>query len=69
MSEQNQVAGKMHQHPLAASFHGIYRAAGERCVVIDARQFGKDRLETGDRLSGKRTVKRSRRLAAVFQTI
>ena len=45
VGEQNQVAGKMHEQPLAAGFHGLDGAAGERGVVIDAREFGEDGFE------------------------
>ena len=56
VGEQDQVAGKMHEHPLAAGFDRVHGAAGERRVVVDAREFGEDGLEAGDGLAGERAV-------------
>ena len=56
VGEQNQIAGKMHEQPLAAGFHGIDGAAGEWGIVIDAREFGEDGFEARDGLAGERAV-------------
>src|ERR1022692_711231 len=56
VGEQNQVARKMHEQPLAAGFHGIDGAAGERRVVVDAREFGEDGLEAGDGRAAERAL-------------
>ena len=45
VGEQNQIARKMHEQPLAAGFHGFDRAPGKRGIVIDPRQFRKHGFE------------------------
>src|ERR1039458_4495244 len=51
VSEQDEVAGEVHEEPLAARFHGLDGASGERGVVIDARQLGEHGFEAREELS------------------
>jgi hypothetical protein len=51
MSSQRPAAGKMNQQPLAARLHLLDGLAGERRVVVEAREQRIRRAESGDRLA------------------
>ena len=58
---EDEIAGERHQQMLAARRDRLDRPAGDRTIVIDARQRGEGRVEPGDDLAGERALQRPRR--------